>query len=648
MKFIKKLDLYVLKNFMTLFAGTFCICLFVVMMQFLWRFVDELVGKGLDVGIIAELFFYAGLTLVPLALPLAILLASLISFGNMGERLELLSIKAAGISLIRTLAPLIVVVTILAGVSFYFQDVVAPHAQLRVYQIRYSIMQKSPELDIPEGVFYDGIDQVNLYVKQKNKKTGMLYDVVIYNMMDGVNNAHIILADSASLETSEDKRNLLLHLYQGEQFENMPNSSIMPAGNVMYRRETFVEKHFVINFDTNFKMADSEAVSSSANTKDINTILATIDSLKLDADSCGHRYYNQMKGETLYVPQRNNEQANESEPTNLGVAGSMSAVGTPTELAAVPLKKTDAAKKSDAGQKASTADKANTATDELPNIDTLFASKSVSEQAIIVNNALQRVRIQQMNSQALADTMSAEQRAIRMHWIQFWTEITMALACIVFFFIGAPLGAIIRKGGLGLPVVVSVIIFIIYYVINTGGMKMSREGEIPVWIGMWASTIVLAPLGAFFTIKSNNDSVVFNMDTYRTFFIKLLGIPQHRHITKKEVIIQDPDYATLLPRIRALSDSVKTYRKNNRRLMPLQLMVFVLKNQTDEELQRINTELEAVVDELSNSRDRQILIQLNEFPILRTAPRLHNRLRKELRTVQKTCDKIIERINEMQ
>lgn len=636
MKFIKKLDLYVLKNFLTLFAGTFCICLFVVMMQFLWRFVDELVGKGLEVGIIAELFFYAGLTLVPLALPLAILLASLISFGNMGERLELLSIKAAGISLIRTLAPLIVVVTLLAGVSFYFQDVVAPRAQLRVYQIRYSIMQKSPELDIPEGVFYDGIDQVNLYVKQKNKETGMLYDVVIYNMMDGVNNAHIILADSASLETSKDKRNLLLHLYQGEQFENMPNSSIMPSGNVMYRRETFVEKHFVITFDTNFKMADSEAVSSSANTKDMRTLLATIDSLELDADSCGHRYYTQMKGETLFVPQRSQSlEIGGGAPMTLGTQNGMPAGGSTVT-------------RSSKDDKSKTVDAEKETAAELPNIDTLFASKSVSERANIVNNALQRVRIQQMNSQALADMMTEEQRAIRMHWIQFWTEITMALACIVFFFIGAPLGAIIRKGGLGLPVVVSVIIFIIYYVINTGGMKMSRAGEIPVWIGMWASTIVLAPLGAFFTIKSNNDSVVFNMDTYRTFFIKLFGIPQHRHIYKKEVIIDDPDYAALAPRISALSDSVKTYRRNNRRMMPLQLMVYVLKNKKDAELSRINTELEALVDELSNSKDRQILNLLNVFPILRTAPRLHNRLRKELRTVYKTCDNILQRINEMQ
>ena len=653
MKLIKKLDLYVLKNFFTLFSGTFCICLFVVMMQFLWRFVDELVGKGLGMGIIAELFFYAGLTLVPLALPLAILLASLISFGNMGERLELLSIKAAGISLFRTLRPLAFIMILMSAVSFYFQDVVAPHAQLRVYQIRYSIMQKSPELDIPEGVFYDGIDLVNLYVKHKNKETGMLYDVIIYNLMDGVNNAHIILADSANLETSDDKRNLLLHLYCGEQFENMPNSNIMPTGNVMYRRETFGEKHFVINFDTNFKMADSEAVSSSANTKDIEQILATIDTLQHEVDSCGRRYYAQMKQGTLYVPQHSSSNTSNqvteytsdryfTVQSNNESTSSQTASGTNNQNNGSELTVTKTVKTKD--KTANTETETAKADIQYVDIDSLFASKSVGDKGVVIGNALQRVRLQEMDSRALADIMSNQHRAIRSHWIQFWTEITMSLACLVFFFIGAPLGAIIRKGGLGLPVVVSVIIFIVYYVINTGCTKMAREEEIPMWLGMWASTIVLAPLGAFLTVKSNNDSVVFNMDSYRAFFVKWLGIPQHRHIYRKEVIINDPDYSAIADRLTALVAEIRTYRHEHRRMLPLKLMVYVIKNQKNPELQHINTELEAIIDELSNTKDRKMLQLLNEIPILRMSPRLHNRLRKELRTVVNACDKIVEQI----
>ena len=190
MKLIKRLDIFILRNFLTLFAGTFCISLFVVMMQFLWKYIDELVGKGLSFDVYAKFFFYAAETLVPMALPLAILLASLISFGNIGERLELLAIKAAGISLFRTLRPLIVLNVLLSLASFHFQNKIAPEAWQKLYQMMYSIKTKSPEVEIPEGVFYDGIQNINLYVKKKNPDTGMLYDVIIYNFQDGVSRAH--------------------------------------------------------------------------------------------------------------------------------------------------------------------------------------------------------------------------------------------------------------------------------------------------------------------------------------------------------------------------------------------------------------------------------------------------------------------------
>jgi len=170
---------------------------------------------------------------------------------------------------------------------------------------------------------------------------------------------------------------------------------------------------------------------------------------------------------------------------------------------------------------------------------------------------------------------------------------------------------------------------------------------VPVWLGLWASTIVLAPLGVFFTVKSNNDSVVFNMDTYRNFFIRLLGIPQHRHIVRKEVIIDDPDYEAIVPRLNVLAEECRNYRKSHPRLFQWQLMLLVVKNEEDKKLKYINEELEAIVDELSNSKDRQLLLYLNEFPILRTSPRLRNRLRKELRTVYKTCEKITNHISEI-
>lgn len=606
MRIIKKLDLYIFKNFITLFAGTFCISLFAVMMQFLWKYVDDLVGKGLGMDVIGKFFFYAAETLVPTALPLAVLLASLISFGNLGERLELLSIKAAGISLFRSFYSLIFFVVVLAGVSLYFQNVVAPEAQKNLLQLRYSLAQKSPELEIPEGVFYDGIDGINLYVKQKDEVTGMLHDVVIYNMRDGVDNVHIILSDSARLETSSDKQFLLLHLYSGEQFENLPGG-MLNTQFAPYRRETFVEKHFLIDFDMNLNMIDADAFANSEKTKDLAKLLVDIDSLKEEADSLGHSYYNEMLNGPLYVYNPDRDM-------------------------------TDTAKLKDV--------KSKLAEMERPVLDSLFVKLKPTDRQTAVRWALNRVEQQQMGMDFKEDIMDRQDRAIRKHWIAFWQKIMMALTCILFFFVGAPLGAIIRKGGLGLPVVVAVIIFIIYYIIDTGATNMALEDGIPAWLGPCMSMIVLAPVGIFFTVKANNDSVVFNIDSYKAFFRKLLGIRVKRHLARKEVIINDPDYPAVSERLQELVHECRTYRKGVRRLLLVQLLVHIIRNRRDEKLEWISDELEDCVEELSNARDRAIFHYLNRLPILRTEPRFHNRLRKDLKTVIDAGEHLIQMINE--
>ena len=233
---IKKLDLFILKSFLLLFAGTFFICLFIFMMQFLWRYVDELVGKGLEMSVLVQFFYYSGLTLIPLSMPLAILLAALITFGNFGERFELLSMKAAGIPLLRIIRPLVIFCVFLSCISFYFQNVVAPQAQSKLWHLLVSMKQTSPELDIPESVFYDEIDGYNIYVKQKDRETGIMKDVLIYNFSEGFENAHIIWAAEGKMEMTADKQHLQLHLYNGEQFENLKSQTIA-AQNVPYRRE---------------------------------------------------------------------------------------------------------------------------------------------------------------------------------------------------------------------------------------------------------------------------------------------------------------------------------------------------------------------------------------------------------------------------
>ena len=222
-----------------LFVGTFFISQFVLMMQFLWQYIDKLIGKGLTIDVLAQFFWYMGIMLVPQALPLAILLSSLITFGNLGESSELTAIKAAGISLLQSMRSLMVIVTLIALLSFFFQNVVAPSANMSFAQLLLSMKQKSPELEIPEGVFYDGIPGSNLYVQKKDTETGKLYGIMIYRMTDSFEDAAIILADSGMLQATADKKHLLLNLWTGEWFENMRNSELSDNASVPYRRDTF-------------------------------------------------------------------------------------------------------------------------------------------------------------------------------------------------------------------------------------------------------------------------------------------------------------------------------------------------------------------------------------------------------------------------
>ena len=636
----KKIDKYVLKNFLTLFIGTFVISIFILMMQFLWKYVDDLVGKGLEMSVLAKFFFYAGETLVSLALPLAILLASLISFGNMGERLELLAMKAAGIPLVRIMRPIAIFMVIMTGVSYYFQDYAAPYAQKMLFQMLYSVRQTSPTIDIPEGVFYDGIDGVNLYVKEKDPKTDMLYEVIIYELSEGAANAHIILADSAMLETSADKQHLLLHLYNGEQFENL-RTNAMQTNNVPYRRETFVDKHFIIDFSTDFSMTDND-FSQNAKTKSMGNLLDGIDSLAAYIDSTALAYYDDMKRGTLQVSGFSKPQFNfthrrnrmiERQQLQIGQArprpdrqqeydstAVKSAVRDWRQPAAWFEKRLRESRQEDSLFEAKQAEAKKVMEERAKmkrtDADSLFDSFKENRQANIIHNALQTVTLAASDREFRAEMMKSIKRDQRQHKIQFWQKITLAVACIVFFFIGAPLGAIIRKGGMGMPVVVAVIIFLFYYIINSFGSNLASAGTIPPWLGIWFSTIVLAPIAYYLTVKSNNDSVVFNIDTYRNFFRKVLGTKIKRNIYRKEVIISDPDYASMQGELLSVADMAQEYRRTKHlNRFPNYFRLFV-RTEHDEEVAKISDKLEHCVEELSNSKDRHVLNHLNVFPVL--------------------------------
>ena len=564
---IRKLDTFIFKSFALLFAGTFFICLFIFMMQFLWRYVDDLVGKGLEMTLMAQFFFYSALTLVPLSLPLAILLASLITFGNFGERYELLAMKAAGVSRFRIMRPLILFAVFLACVSFYFQNVIAPKAQTKLWTLLVSMRQKSPEVDIPEGVFYDEIPDYNLYVKSKDRKTGMLYNLMIYNFSDGFENAHIIVADSGSLEMTADKEHLYLHLYSGEQFENL-KSQTASSQNVPYRRETFREKHSIIAFDANFNMVDAGFMSDQSISKDMRQLRASIDSMTVSGDSVGRSYF--KAAQVGYERQ-------------LTKADSL-------KLAAHPAPRFS--------------------------VDSLFAAQTLLKKKDILKAALRQAENAGNDWEYKSFSLTENDKRIRKHWTEWYKKITVSLGCVIFFFIGAPLGAIIKKGGLGMPVVVSVLIFIVYYIIDNTGYKMARDGNWEIWQGMWISTIVLTPVGAFITYKSNKDSVVFNADTYIEWLKRLAGIRATRHIVKKEVIIEDIDFPGVEQALQALSEACLAYLRTHKlSAMPHYVRLWQ-KSGHDGEVASISDALEQLVETLSNSTDAVILNKLNAYPIL--------------------------------
>lgn len=575
MPIIKKIDIFVLKKFFLLFAGSFVVCQFVLIMQFLWRYIDELIGKGLTLDVLARFFGYASVTLVPQALPLAILLASLISFGNMGEDLELTAMKAAGIPLRRIMAPVGVVSILLCIVSFIFQNNISPNAQKELTRMVATMKETSPAIEIPEGVFYSGIPNVNIYVDHKNASTGMLYKVIIYKVDGGFENAQIVVADSARLETTADKHFLSLAVMNGEQFENLQSgsTSLLNGTQVPYDRETFGYKTLLIDFDSGFDLMDAEDFAGMAKVKNLRELDAGYDSIMHLTDSVGRTFYESLQARYLILGK-------------ISPADSARALKAASQPAYRP--------------------------DSL--FDKLTPERRqnvVSAVQLDVKNALTELDFERPMT-------NAGYKNARKHLIEWHKKFALALSCIIFFFIGAPLGAIIRKGGLGLPTVISVLIFILYYIINTSGMKLARDGTWSVLFGMWVSTLVLAPLGAFITYKANNDSVVFNFDAYKTAIRRFFGLKQGRLILPKEVIIETPDYAKELENVEALSRHCREYVKKHHLPHAANYFKMFFGRGVEDDIKDLQQEMEGIIERLSNSKDLHLLDALSKYPEIYT------------------------------
>ena len=575
---IKRLYTFMLSRFLPRFLMTFCICLFIVIMQFLWRYIDELVGKGLSIDLIAELFFHAALSLLPLALPLSILLAALMTFGDLGEHIELTALKSSGISLTTIMKPIAILMVFVAIGAFFFMNNALPKSQVKMWTLLFSMRQTSPTLDIPEGTVYSQIPGYNIFVKRKDKERDMLYNMLIYDVSNGTMFPRIVAADSGRLSMTQDKQHLILTLYKGSWYEEMKGGGgVSGMSGDLYRRESFHDKEILIPYDANFTRMDDETMKSQYVGKDIAELRQTIDSVRLKVDSAASFIVAKMRTQPV--------------------------CGVPSQRLTYKDGK-------------STIEKVKEVKVDHPlDINKMVKELPDNEQQTIINQALMRTTAAMQDLQFQGYTINDDNFIIRRHQIELMKKFTLSLACLIFFFIGAPLGAIIRKGGLGMPIVVSVILFIIYYIIDNMGYKMARDGRWEVWQGMWLSSAVLLPLGIFLTKKAVNDSAVFNPDAWLNFLRRFTGLHQTRKLEAKEVIINEVDATEALSQIDALKTTCQELLD---RYPGRQRYIDYWQQGYDKAaIKSLAEEVDRVVDYLSNSRDQMVLNKAMDYPVIR-------------------------------
>jgi len=434
-----------------------------------------MIGKGLSLTVLAEFFFYSALTLVPMALPLAILLASLMTFGNLGERLELTAMKAAGISLFRIVRPLVITIALICSAAFFFANNIIPISQVKLWTLIYSIRDKSPEVEVPTNVFYHGISGYSIYVKGKDTKRNLLKNIMIYDLSKGFENITVTVADSARLQFTDDKKFLVFTLYNGESFENLKDQKSV-NNNVPYCRESFAMKQSLIEFDSNFTKMDESVMTNKYVSKNIVQLERDIDDYKLKIDSLT----GDLKVQTMRsFPHYQGDIADESPIINAGAK---------------------------------------------LNVDSLYNTLSYDNKREAIRRAIQEGSSASNSFLFKKYEIEDAQYLMRRHAIEWHRKFTLSFACLIFFFIGAPLGAIIRKGGLGMPVVISVFLFIIYYIIDNTGYKFAREDVWQVWEGMWLSAAILLPFGIFLTYKAAKDAAILNADAYLIFIRRITYI----------------------------------------------------------------------------------------------------------------------------
>lgn len=455
---------------------TFFIVMFILLMQFLWKYIDDLVGKGLEWNVIAELMLYASSNLIPMALPLATLLAALMTMGNLGENNELLAMKSAGISLPRIMSPLIVVTMIICVAAFFFSNNVLPYTNLKISTLLYSVKQQKPELAIKEGVFTTINDTYSIKIGTKDQKTGLIHRIMIYDHSKNDGNVLVTYADSGYIKVTSDEKRLVATLYSGNTYEEREEkSNTRNQGIRKYpsTKQSFQEQ--IINFELEgrgLQRTDEDLFKTSAQAMNLKQLTHTKDSLKEQYKSREHAFRRGILRTLLKKGKENDQENNEQKKLYHF------------------------------------------------NSNYLFDSIPVMDKQVIIENAISNARSTKSYISSSSDEFISKKKYIAKHDIEWNRKFALSFACFVFFFIGAPLGAIIRKGGLGMPAVISVLFFVLYYIITITGEKFARELMWHPAAGMWLSSFILLPLGIFLSYKATTDSVIMNSDFYIETFKK--------------------------------------------------------------------------------------------------------------------------------
>ena len=611
----KIMHIFMVRSFLPLLLMTLLICWFVVLMQFLWQHIDDLVGKGMDLGVLLEVIFYAGLYVLPTAVPLGVLLASLMTFGNLGERLELLAMKSAGVPLSKIMKPLVILVTCIALGLFVYLDRGVQKASVRVYQILFSARYARPELELPKGIFFNGIDGYSIYVGDKDAATSNLYNVMIYDLSEQ-RTPRIILADTGRLLMDESKLFLIMSLRSGESFEQLSSQTTLIPGSqasderpASYIKEHFTEKVIFIPFDANFEMMGDDYLKSQFVGKNLRELINYSDSTRMATDSVGRQVGSNVLFEihTKLPPLVSTEMGSTMPGANLQAAAWLQQ----DQLSHRPFAPVTARRLShDELLGAETSH----ASPPPYTIDTLMDRASDQDKLMGYKQALEWLESLSSSVQ-IADTYYDDAASdYRVNAQEMHRKFTFPVACLLFFFVGAPLGAIVRKGGVGTPMVLAVLIFIIYYVIDTFGLKMINSGQIPVWAGMWLSSAVILPLGAFLTYKASRDSATLNADAYVVLFRRIFHPNYSRQLEYKEIIMQPATSEEVLREIGQLQSQMDallgmTYAQS-RGLRMDRLPDFA------KAYQQLYQQLEETVETLHNYPDKYVFAQLLSLPML--------------------------------